>query len=54
MNGVQVSCAARAILFIGRRRVQKKRAAKIKGHIINLQSDTKTKNVKTKTEGQDI
>ena len=32
----------------------KKRAAKIKGHIINLQSGTKTKNVKTKTERQDI
>ena len=32
----------------------KKRAAKIKGHIINLQSSTKTKNVKTKTEGHDI
>ena len=32
----------------------KKRAAKIKGHIINLQSNTKTKNVKTKTEGQNI
>ena len=32
----------------------KNRAAKIKGHIIILQSDTKTKYTKTKTEGQDI
>ena len=29
----------------------KKRATKIKGHKINLQLGTKTKNVKTKTEG---
>ena len=53
MNGVQVFCGARATLLTSRRRVQKK-AAKIKGHIINLQSGTKTKNIKTKTEGQDI
>ena len=45
MNGVQV--------FYGEEEC-KKWAAKIKGHIINLQSGTKTKNVKTKTEGHDI